>query len=432
MRKAIRPLLALLLLLLFGLAGPLKAEAIRSGPNASPSHFFHDESFEFEFLRTLGAAYYGGADIMECLDTARRIGEGDEDAWYDEWEKTADSVHQQGIAAEKNGAAISAGRAFLRAANYYRTMDFYLRADPDDPRILSAGRKSRQTFLRGMRQLGYHIETVRIPYEQTTLPAYLILPHQGGKKLPLLIVHSGFDGTKEEVVLYPGFAALERGYAVLAFDGPGQGEALREQKLYFRPDWEKVLSPVVDYVRSRREVDSGKIAYMGISMGGMLAPRAAAHEHRIKALIANNGLYSFYESLAQRMQGIDALAFSDPDRFNSMVAEVMPNSTAFRWMVNNGKMAFGVPDAASLFRRLKQYSAADAPGIRAHSLILDGERESMPGQARKLYDLITAPKTYLLFKSSESADLHCQVAGSATGAQYIFEWLDKLMKGDRP
>ena len=118
MRKAIRPLLALLLLLLFGLAGPLKAEAIRSGPNASPSHFFHDESFEFEFLRTLGAAYYGGADIMECLDTARRIGEGDEDAWYDEWEKTADSVHQQGIAAEKNGAAISAGRAFLRAANY--------------------------------------------------------------------------------------------------------------------------------------------------------------------------------------------------------------------------------------------------------------------------------------------------------------------------
>ena len=221
MRKAIRPLLALLLLLLFGLAGPLKAEAIRSGPNASPSHFFHDESFEFEFLRTLGAAYYGGADIMECLDTARRIGEGDEDAWYDEWEKTADSVYRLGLAAEKNGAAISAGRAFLRAANYYRTMDFYLRADPDDPRILSAGRKSRQTFLRGMRQLGYHIETVRIPYEQTTLPAYLILPHQGGKKLPLLIVHSGFDGTKEEVVLYPGFAALERGYAVLAFDGPG-------------------------------------------------------------------------------------------------------------------------------------------------------------------------------------------------------------------
>ena len=83
MRKAFRPLLALLLLLLFGLAGPLKAEAIRSGPNASPAHFFHDESFEFEFLRTLGAAYYGGADIMECLDTASRIGEGDEDAARD-------------------------------------------------------------------------------------------------------------------------------------------------------------------------------------------------------------------------------------------------------------------------------------------------------------------------------------------------------------
>lgn len=432
MRIFFRTFLCVLWLLSFSLIQPLQTEAIRAGENASPSHFFRDESFEFEFLRTLGAAYYGGADVMECLDTAGRIGDGDEDDWYAEWEKTAETVYQLGLNAEKSGASISAGRAFLRASNYYRTMDFYLRSDPADPRILAANRKSRQAFLRGMNHLGYRIEAVRIPYENTTLPAYFILPSQGSRKLPLLIVHTGFDGTKEEVVLYPGFAALERGYAVLAFDGPGQGEALREQNLHFRPDWEKVLTPVVDYALSRREIDAGKIAYMGISMGGMLAPRAAAHEHRIQALIANNGLFSFYESLTARMQGIDALAFSDPDKFNAIVAEVMPNSTAFRWLVNNGKMTLGAKDAASLFQQLKLYSAADAPRIKAHSLILDGERESMPGQARKLYDQITAPKTYLLFKTSESADLHCQVAGSATGAQYIFDWLDKRLKGEKP
>ena len=40
---------------------------------------------------------------------------------------------------------------------------------------------------------------------------------------------------------------------MLAFDGPGQGGALRQKGLVFRPDWEAVISPVIDYALTRPE-----------------------------------------------------------------------------------------------------------------------------------------------------------------------------------
>ncbi len=105
--------------------------------------------------------------------------------------------------------------------------------------------------------------------------------------------HGGFDSTEEELYFSGGAAAARRGYHVLAFAGPGQGSALRDQKLLFRPDWDAVVTPAVDWLLARPDVDPDRIALMGMSLGGLLAPRAAATEHRVAALIAFDGLYSF-------------------------------------------------------------------------------------------------------------------------------------------
>jgi alpha-beta hydrolase superfamily lysophospholipase len=92
---------------------------------------------------------------------------------------------------------------------------------------------------------------------------------------------------------------LERGYNCLTFEGPGQGGVIRKQKIPFRYDWEKVVTPVVDYALSRpEEIDPKRIALMGISMGGYLAARAAAFEHRIAACILYNGVFDGYDALA--------------------------------------------------------------------------------------------------------------------------------------
>jgi len=117
---------------------------------------------------------------------------------------------------------------------------------------------------------------IEIPFEGMTLPGYLCLVDKSGTKRPLLIVHSGFDGTAEELYFEIAHFAVKRGYNVLLFEGPGQGGMIRVQKMPFRPNWETVVTPVVDYAITRKEVDAKRIALMGISFGGYLAPRAVA------------------------------------------------------------------------------------------------------------------------------------------------------------
>jgi alpha-beta hydrolase superfamily lysophospholipase len=85
---------------------------------------------------------------------------------------------------------------------------------------------------------------------------------------------TGMDGYVEEC--YWGVAAaLERGHNCLAFDGPGQGGMLRQREVPFRPDWEAVVTPVLDFALKRTEVDPERIALVGRSFGGYPAPRTA-------------------------------------------------------------------------------------------------------------------------------------------------------------
>ena len=132
-------------------------------------------------------------------------------------------------------------------------------------------------------------ERLAIPFEGTTLPGWFFRPRADGRPRPTLILTGGYDGNAEELYLLTGAAALARGYNVLAFDGPGQGAALLQQGLIMRPDWETVVSAVVDAAIGRSDVDADRIALVGLSLGAHLAPRAATAEHRLAAVVADCG-----------------------------------------------------------------------------------------------------------------------------------------------
>ncbi|TKA37189.1 hypothetical protein B0A54_12051 [Friedmanniomyces endolithicus] len=68
----------------------------------------------------------------------------------------------------------------------------------------------------------------------------------GEEKRPTLTVGDGYDGCQEEIVDALGFAALERGWNVITYEGPGQPTGCRNQNLDFRTEWEKDVTPVVD------------------------------------------------------------------------------------------------------------------------------------------------------------------------------------------
>lgn len=358
---------------------------------------FDDESFSFETLRTAGFAIYGGADLGEVLVTAGAITGGDEASWHQAWKATAErlqAIAKQALAA---GHRVSAREALLRASNYYRAAEYYLRDNPaTDPEVTQLSARSRETFTAAISLLDTPAETILIRYEDTTLPGYLFLVDDSGAPRPTVIYTNGYDSTAEESWFAVAAAALRRGYNVLAYDGPGQGAALRVQQLVFRPDWEAVVTPVIDYARTRPEIDPGKIVLFGYSMGGYLVTRAAAFEHRIAALILDDGIYDFHSAFARPLPPF--LASWIAEGRNGVAVPVLSMltgaSTSVRWSLHNGVWAFGAASFANLVRKTLDYTlAGHADQITAPTLIMDGENDQfLKGQPQLVEKaLISAP-----------------------------------------
>ncbi len=315
--------------------------------SGKPMLFPDNVQFWYEIVRAFGAASYGGSDFGEVMATASRITSGDYDSWYDEWNRTAENVATEAADQLAHGHRISARDSFLRATTYYRTSEFFLHGNPADPRIQTAYQKSIHCYKACCALYDPPILPVEIPYEGTTLPGYLHRVDDSGRARPTLIIHSGFDGSAEEVHTDGARAAVERGYNVLAFDGPGQYGPLHREGLIFRPDWEKVVTPVVDFLLKQPETDPQKIALMGISLGGYLAPRAAAYEKRLAALIANDGVYDYGTTNLsavppeQRPIVEKMLAAKEAPELDRMLEATMKNSPTAHWAITHGMYALG-------------------------------------------------------------------------------------------
>lgn len=393
---------------------------------------FQDESFSFETLRTACFAGYGGADLGEILVTARAIGDGDEAAWHREWKATAARVHELGEKSRAAGRRVSAREALLRASNYYRTAEFYLRDDPfNDPDAKELSALARDTFAAAADLMDTPVEAVAIPYADTTLPGYLFLVDDSGTPRPTVVFTSGYDSTLEEAYFAVAAAALRRGYNCLAYDGPGQGAALREQRLFFRPDWAAVITPVLDYALTRPEIDPGRIALHGYSLGGLLVARAAAHEHRAAALVLDDGMYSYFDSSTRMVPPflLQWVLDGRDEEVEQVLSIMMPRSTALRWALRNGVWTFGADSIPDYVRRSRTYTLDGlVHQISTPALIFDPENDfAFKGEPQRLHQALTSPNTIITFPESEGTGEHCSYGGRATLHQHMFDWLDRTL-----
>ncbi|MGQ3480081.1 alpha/beta hydrolase family protein [Paenibacillus sp. TY11] len=393
---------------------------------------FDDQTFSFELLRTMGYAAFGGSDVGECLSTAYRIEEENFESWYEEWLKTAIRVHREAEESSKQGNKTSAREFYLRASNYYRTAEFFLHGNPEDKRILETWSLSRSTFRQALSLLDQHWEIVSIPYEDTKLPGYLYLA--GNQPGPVLVVHGGYDSTAEELYFQVVISALERGYHCLVFEGPGQGSVIREQRIPFRHDWEAVVTPVVDYLTRRPEILSDKIALMGISLGGYLAPRAAAYERRLGACIANDGLFSFQVGAMAGAIAVNASGKSDlsSPEMENFIASIMAKDTSIRWGIENGKFTFLAMNLEELVHKTEPFTLESvAEQIKCPVLVCEAEYDhAFAGQPEQLYKSLRGPKTYMKFTAEDSAEEHCHFGALKLANHRIFTWLDQVLNND--
>jgi len=425
---------------------------------------FEDPTFSLQLLRAIGETYSRGADIGECLSTAYRIREGNFDSWHEEWLKTAKRIHNYADDCINKHHKVSARDAYLRASNYYRVSAFLL-VEPDDPRIQNTVESSKECFKKATSLFPFLVEQVEIPYEGTTLPGYFFyvpksnhsikndtnveiddLKHNRknlnnndeGPLYPTLIAHGGFDSTLEELYSLAAAPAIERGYNCLIFEGPGQGEVIRKQKIPFRHDWEKVVTPVLDFALSRKSeynIDPKKIALMGISMGGYLAARTIAFEPRISACVLYNGVYDGYDSIRSGFPSelSDAVEKGDSEFVNSYLNRLIETDPNIKFNMKHGMHTTGNNSPYQLITGAKAYSIKDIiKDIKTPTLVLDAEKDdSFPGQPKKVYDgLVSVPsssKEYILFTKEEGAEEHCQSGAPAITNQRIFDWFDQIL-----
>ncbi len=394
---------------------------------------FSGKAFDYQTLRAMAYTTFGGAEPGEVLTTAERIDDGDVESWHAEWREMAERVERSADDARRADHVRTARSAYLRAHNYHRTAEFFL--PPDDSRRRQTYERSREAFRAGMALLDTPPQRVEIPYEETTLPGYLYRAGEGDGRHPTLVCLGGFDSLAEELYFLCGVPeALARGYDVLLFDGPGQGAPLRHEGLTARPDWERVVGPVLDFLLERETADPNRIGLVGVSFGGYYAPRAAAYDERIAACVAFDHMHDLWRASAYDTPRLAELLLRVPDR---LVDEVAVLGTRFsvdaRWLLENSKWVFGVDGAAELQRSLRRYSLSGvAERIECPMLVLAGEDDHFVplGLAQKFVDELTAPTTLRIFETEEGAGEHCQMGNLRLATSVIYDWFDETLIAD--
>lgn len=394
-------------------------------------HFFKDEDMEFAVRGLLGSAYHRSTDVVEVLSTIAAIPDGDAPAWVQRWTATADRLAEQAAEAQTAGHLRSAAARRLRAANYYSEASD-MAPEPDFTTLWERHRDAWDSFVDLTTAIGDVVaERIAIPYETTTLPGYFFARAGGdGRPARTLVYNNGSDGSVAGSWARAAAAALERGWNVATFDGPGQNAALLRQHLPFRPDWEHVLTPVVDHLVGRADVDPGRIAVVGISQGGYWVPRAAAFEHRFAAVVADPGVVDVSTTVLSHLPGflVTLLDRGDRAKFDRDMDLALKISPGTRRMLTWRMRPYGVSSPFDFFTAARDYAlgTTELAAIRGPVLITDPDGETFwPGQSARMADALTCPVTLLPFTAAEGADGHCEPAAQGLRGERILDWLDE-------
>jgi pimeloyl-ACP methyl ester carboxylesterase len=385
-------------------------------------NLFENEEFDFQMVRGLGAACMGGATLGECLVTAGRISDGDVLSWVAEWAATASRVEKRAGEFERRGVKGASRDAYLRASMYWRAAEYY--GFFSEPARREHWESSVRCFRKAAGLMGYPWEVLEIPFQDVKLPGYFFSPGGGERPRPTLMLLSGFDGTMEEMFLGVGPYALEEGYNIMMFEGPGQAAMCH---LYpdrpFMPDFEKPVSAAVDYALSRPDVDPERLALLGVSLGGYFAARAVVHDRRVKACILNSPIVDMYPYFAgSALKNLVELPEADYE-------SAMQAVPIIRWVVETFGRRFGAGTVPAMFEKMKAFSIVGREGeitCATLSLVGEGEGEEAQRQTAAFYEGVSGPKAKHVFTAEEGADAHCQVGNQPLAGGVILAWLKEV------
>jgi alpha-beta hydrolase superfamily lysophospholipase len=391
-------------------------------------------------LGTWPLAYipYGGADYGEIERIAADVGDGDDTRFHDAWTAAAERLIEEAHAALAQGHLASAHDAFLQAACCYGKSYHPLFGAPVDPRVRAGARRQIQAFELGLALAEDGSARLPIPFADTPLPAYFIPAARHARRAgrrPLIVITNGYDATITDPYFACVVAAVQRGYHCLIFDGPGQGSMLFEHGVPLRPDWETVIRAVLDVAVTLPDVDPARIALSGWSLGGYLAPRAAAFEARLAACIADPAQIDVGAGF--RTAALDLGATPEqardlgalPDAVLARMDDMLRRDRRLHWNVmRRGYWTHGVSDLRAYLASVQRFTLADYIGrIRCPVLVTRASADPLAAGAEAFYEALDCPKTLLHFSAADGAGAHCEMGNRSLLNRRVLDWLDDVL-----
>ena len=303
--------------------------------------------------------------------------------------------------AEAAGHPVTARQNYFTAACFYTMAQGPIHAD-DDPANLALSARKNACYERFIALAAHRIEKVEIPFGDTSLPGYLHFPPGAAGCVPCVVFLGGMDNFKELLVLQPSDKFLERGIAVLAFDGPGQNEARIARKICCtESNFVDAGRAAMDFLCARPEIDHDRVGITGISMGSFWLTQIVAHDLRYKAAA---GFYVCHEPGQETLLNNAIPMFRD----------------RYMWMA-------GYEDDEAFDTFAKKLTLEGlGPRIVCPSLIVAGEDDDLSPieHTQRLYSEIAGPKTLVIYKG----EVH-GVSDNLDVRSFIADWMKDRVDG---
>jgi dipeptidyl aminopeptidase/acylaminoacyl peptidase len=364
---------------------------------------FPTHPFGGHTLRLVAQAQQGGGDLFDIARAMKNVDAGDKSAWEREWLHLARKTESRATQALAAGHQRTAQQYFFHASNYYRMSDALLTV-AEEPKRAERFCKARENFRAAAELNQPPIEVVSIRCGNETYDGYFCHPvNPKPGKWPAVLFLGGADAYAEEIY-FAGKQLLDRGWAMLLADTPGRGSSIYLKGIKTRPDYEVPGKACIDYLIERPEVDKDRIALLGISMAGYYAPRVAAYESRLKALVAWSGCYSVLDDLYD------------------FCPHLQPVCQRLLGGVNHEEAR----------KRLRDFTLAGiAQNITCPTLITHGDKDilmSVHGAIRLFEQIGAEDKTLKIYDDPDDGGrIHCSHDYWAHNVPFMLDWLEERL-----
>lgn len=394
--------------------------------------FFSDDPLH-EMVAS-GFAIVVGLPFGLVREVCGRVPPGDDDGWYEQW-RDAGTRLEAAASEVAERSPVDARELFLDAAMCHFVSAHPLFGAPVDPRLLVAYRAEKAAFALAAELMEPRPESGYVAFDGARMPFWFFPAATGKGPRPTIVAVDGYDATLHTMFRPIARPAVERGYNCLVFDGPGQGEVLCEQGVVLRADWDRVVRPVLDHVLDRPDVDAARVALVGWSLGGLLAIRAAAVEHRLAACIADPALYGIPDAMRARLAAA-GMPQEVIERYPDLGDDVLGGLQAVaqsdrvqRWiLVQRGFWVSGAEDMHGYLRATLDLTVAGhVDKVECPTLVCRAEADPLSATAQQVYDELTCPREFVTLPAGLGAGDHCEVGNRRLFDSHAFDWLARTM-----